>query len=50
MDDYMARLFAPEALEEAVTVDTMVPAEVIIERVVPETKKMRKAHRGKRAA
>jgi hypothetical protein len=49
-DDYMARLFAPEALEEAVTVDTMVPAEVIIERVVPETKKMRKAHRGKRAA
>jgi len=53
-DDYMARLFAPAALVEAVTVESGVPVEVTIERVVPETKrvvtKMRKARRVKRAS
>lgn len=52
-DDYMARLFAPEAVEE-VTVERARPAEVVIERVVPETKrvvtKARKTRRAKRAA
>jgi hypothetical protein len=53
-DDYMARLFGPEALVEAVSVESVVPTEITIERVVPETKrvvtKMRKARRVKRAA
>jgi hypothetical protein len=53
-DDYMARLFAPESPFEAITVESVVPAEVTIKRVVPETKrvvtKMRKARRVKSAA
>ena len=53
-DDYMARLFAPEAPTKEVTVERTFPVEVIIERVVPETKrvvtKMRKTRRVKRAA
>jgi hypothetical protein len=53
-DDYMARLFAPEAPMEEKTVERMVPAEVTIERVVPErtrvVTKTRKTRRVKRAA
>lgn len=53
-DDYMARLFASEALVEAATVESVVPTEITIERVVPETKrvvtKMRKARRVRRTA
>jgi hypothetical protein len=53
-DDYMARLFAPEAQIEEKTVERMIPAEIAIERIVPKrTKvvtKMRKTRRVKRAA
>lgn len=53
-DEYMARLFAPEAPVEEVVVERVVPAEVVVERVVPETKKIhtraRKVHRPRRAA
>lgn len=53
-DDYMARLFAPETAINDVTVQSALPAEVIIERVVPETERvvtrMRKTRRVKRAA
>ena len=53
-DDYMARLFAPEAPIKEVIVERSVPAEVILERVVPENKrvvtKMRKTRRVKRPA
>ena len=53
-DDYMARLFAPEAPGEEVTIEHAVPTEVIVERMAPGTKrvvtKMRKTSRGKRAA
>src|SRR5258708_31508739 len=53
-DDYMARLFAPEAAVREVKVRRAVPAEVVVERAVPETesvvKKMRKVRHRKRAA
>lgn len=52
-DEYMARVFAPEAHMEEKTVERMVPTEITIERVVPETRvvtKARKTRRGKRAA
>jgi hypothetical protein len=53
-DDYMARLFAPEAPVEAVMAERLVPTEITIERVVPARKRvvtrMRKTHRVKRAA
>jgi hypothetical protein len=53
-DDYMARLFAPEAPVEGTTIERAVPTEIIIEQVVPETKrvvtKRRKTRRIKRAA
>jgi hypothetical protein len=53
-DEYMARLFAPETPVEAVMPERMVPAEITIERVVPEKNRvatrMRKARRTKRAA
>src|SRR6185312_6392783 len=41
-DDYMARLFAPEAPIEEVTVERAraLPTEVVVERVVPETKRV----------
>ena len=52
-DEYMARLFAPEAPVEEVA-ERMVPTEITIERVVPEKKRvvtsMRKSRRVKRAA
>jgi len=52
-DEYMARLFAPEAPVEEVTVEHAIPTEVIVERMAPGTKrvvtKMRKMSR-KRAA
>jgi hypothetical protein len=53
-DDYMARLFAPEAQAEELVAERMVPTEITIERVVPEKKrvvtKMRKTRRVKRSA
>ena len=53
-DEYMARLFAPEAFVKEVVVERAAPTEVIVERVVPETKRvvttMRKVRRHKRAA
>ncbi len=53
-DEYMARLFAPEGPVKEVVIERAAPAEVVIERVVPETKrvvtKMRKVRRHKRAA
>ena len=52
-DEYTARLFAPEAPVKEVVVERAAPA-VVIERVVPETKRvvtrMRKVRRHKRAA
>src|SRR6266567_1561024 len=53
-DEYMARLFAPEAPVKEVIVEREVPTEVVVERVVPEAErvvtKTRKVHRQKRAA
>ena len=53
-DEYMARLFAPEAPVKGVAVQRAVPAEVVVERTVPETEsvvtKTRKVRRKKRAA
>ena len=53
-DDYMARLFAPEAQAEELVAERLVPTEITIERVVPKKNRvvtrMRKTHRGKRAA
>ena len=53
-DEYMARLFPPEAPAEEELSERMVPTEIIIERVVPEKKrtatKTQKTRRGKRAA
>ena len=53
-DDYMARLFAPEAPVKEVIVEREIPSEVVIERVVPEMErvvtKTRKVRRHKRAA
>ena len=52
-DDYMARLFAPEPAVESVSIESVVPAEVTIDRVLPDGKRVvtkRKAHRAKRAA
>ena len=50
----MARLFAPEAPVKGVAVQRAVPAEVVVERTVPETESMvtktRKVRRKKRAA
>jgi hypothetical protein len=53
-DEYRARLFAPEAPVKGVAVQRAVPAEVVVERTVPETEsvvtKTRKVRRKKRAA
>ena len=53
-DQYMARLFAPEAPAKEVIVEREVPTEIVVERLVPETKrvvtKTRKLRRHKRAA
>ena len=53
-DEYMARLFAPEGPVEEILVERTAPAEVIVERVVPEKKRvittMRKVRRKKPAA
>jgi hypothetical protein len=53
-DEYMARLFAPEAPVEEEVAERMVPTEITIERVVPEKRrvvtKLRKTRRPKRAA
>jgi hypothetical protein len=53
-DEYMARLFAPEAPVKGVAVQRAVPAEVVVERTVPETAsvvtKTRKVRRHKRIA
>jgi hypothetical protein len=53
-DEYMARLFAPEAQVEELVAERMVPTEITIERVVPERKRVvtrtRKTRRLKRAA
>jgi hypothetical protein len=53
-DEYMARLFAPEAPLKEVVIERVVPAEVVVERTVPETEsvvtKTRKVRRRKRAA
>ena len=51
-DEYVARLFAPEAPVEEVMAERLVPTEITIERVVPEKRvvtKMRKTPRVKRA-
>ena len=51
-DEYVARLFAPEAPVEEVMAERSVPTEITIERVVPEKRvvtKMRKTPRVKRA-
>ena len=51
-DEYVARLFAPEAPAEEVMAERLVPTEITIERVVPEKRvvtKMRKTPRVKRA-
>ena len=51
-DEYTARLFAPEAPVEGVIAERLVPAEITIERVVPEKSRvvtrMRKTRRIKR--
>ncbi|SRR6266568_7954752 len=53
-DEYMARLFAPEAPVKEVVVERVVPSEVVVERIVPKTErvvtKTRKVRRHKRAA
>jgi hypothetical protein len=53
-DEYMARLFAPEAPVNEIVVEPVVPPQVVVEREMPETKrvvtKTRKVHRRKRAA
>ena len=53
-DEYMARLFAPGGPGREVVIERAVPAEVVVERVVPEAErvvtKKRKARRRKRAA
>src|SRR5438034_11120747 len=53
-DEYMARHFAPEEPVKEVLIERAAPAEVVVERVVPATKrvvtKMRKVRRHKRAA
>src|SRR5438552_2803799 len=52
--EYMAQLFAPEGSAKEVLVERTVPADVMVERVVPEKKrvitKMRKVRRKKNAA
>ena len=53
-DEYVARLFAPEAPVKEVVVERIVPAEVVVERVIPERQrvvtKTKKIRRRKRAA
>jgi hypothetical protein len=53
-DEYMARLFAPEAPVKEGAAERAVPAEVVVERTVPETQsvvtKRRKVPRHKGAA
>jgi hypothetical protein len=53
-DEYMARLFAPEAPVKEVVVERAVPAEIVVQRTVPETEsvatKTRKVRRPKPAA
>ena len=53
-DEYMARLFAPEGSVNEVVVERAAPVEVIVERVVPEKRriitKARKVRHQKRTA
>jgi len=53
-DEYMARLFAPEVPVKEVVVERAAPTEVIVERVVPEKRriitKARKVRHQKRTA
>jgi hypothetical protein len=53
-DEYMARLFAPDAQVEELMAERMIPTEITIERVVPERNrvvaKTRKTRRVKRPA
>jgi hypothetical protein len=49
-DEYMARLFAPEGPVKQVVVERAAPTEVIVERVVPETKRVVTKPRKRRAS
>ena len=49
-DEYMARLFAPEGPVKQVAVERAAPTEVIVERVVPETKRVVTKPRKRRAS
>ena len=49
-DEYMARLFAPEGPVKEVVVERAAPTEVIVERVVPETKRVSTKTRKRRAS
>src|SRR5437899_13048026 len=53
-DDYMARLFAPEALAKEVVLERAVPVEVVVGQGVPEKRRLiaktRKARHQKRTA
>ena len=53
-DEYMARLFTPEGPVEEVVVERAAPVEVVVERVVPEKRriitKARKVRHQKRTA
>jgi len=53
-DEYMARLFAPEVPIKEVVVERAAPVEVVVERVVPDKRrvitKARKVQRHKRTA
>ena len=49
-DEYMARLFAPEGPVKEVVVERAAPTEVIVERVVPETKRVVTKTRKRRAS
>jgi len=52
-DEYMARLFAPEAPVEEVVASESVPAEVVVERTIPKHERVvtkAKTTRRKRAA
>jgi hypothetical protein len=49
-DEYMARLFAPEGPVKEVVVERAAPTEVIVDRVVPETKRVVTKTRKRRAS
>ena len=49
-DEYMARLFAPEGPVKQVVVERAAPTEVIVERAVPETKRVVTKPRKRRAS